>query len=66
MINSSFSISGITCEACIKLIKRRVSAISAVKDINISPTGALLVTSERKIDLSEITKVLEGTDYQVN
>lgn len=66
LFNSTFTISGITCEACLKLIKRRVGTISGVNDINVDLQGTTKVSADRKIDLSEITKVLEGTDYQVN
>lgn len=65
-IMNQFSISGISCEACIKLISRRVLTIKGVKIIKVSLTGDTSVTAERKISQSEIMKVLEGTEYQVN
>ena len=64
-ITTPFSVTGITCEACIKLIKRRVITIAGVKDFNVTLTGEASVIADRTIDISEITKVLVGTDYKV-
>ena len=65
-ITSQFSISGITCEACIKLISRRVLPITGVKDIKISLSGETAIIADRQIESVEISKVLGGTDYQIN
>ncbi|OGG03838.1 hypothetical protein A2W14_04825 [Candidatus Gottesmanbacteria bacterium RBG_16_37_8] len=65
-ITTNFSVSGITCEACLKLIKRRVGVIAGVKDINVSLSGNASVIADRTIEIIEITKALEGTDYKVN
>ena len=61
-----FSVSGITCDACLKLIKRRVNTIEGVMDLNLDPEGEALLTARREIDISEIRKVLEDTDYRVS
>ncbi|KKS97991.1 MAG: hypothetical protein UV73_C0004G0133 [Candidatus Gottesmanbacteria bacterium GW2011_GWA2_43_14] len=60
-----FYVTGITCDACLKLIKRRVNSIEGVLDFNVSLTGEAQVTARRDINLTEIKKSLEGTDYQV-
>lgn len=60
-----FSVTSITCEACLKLIKRRVNTIEGVMDLNLSPSGEATITARREIDISEIRKALEGTDYRV-
>ena len=65
-ITTNFSITGITCETCIKLISRRVLTIPGVSDINVSLRGKTSVSADRKIESSELAKVLQGTDYQVN
>ena len=65
-ITNHFSISGITCEACVKLISRRVLTITGVKNIKVSLTGEADVFADRKINSDEIIKVLQGTDYIIN
>ena len=61
-----FTVAGITCDACLKLIKRRVSTIEGVMDLNLDPGGEALLTARREIDISEIRKILEDTDYRVS
>ncbi|KKR33524.1 MAG: Heavy metal translocating P-type ATPase [Candidatus Gottesmanbacteria bacterium GW2011_GWC2_39_8] len=58
-------ITGITCEACIKLIKKRIEKIDGVKDIDIKISGETVISGERNIDLEEIVDVLKDTDYKV-
>ncbi|KKS47005.1 hypothetical protein A3J20_05675 [Candidatus Gottesmanbacteria bacterium RIFCSPLOWO2_02_FULL_42_29] len=61
-----FTVSGITCDACLKLIKRRVNAIEGVMDINLDSEGVATLTARREIDIMEITKALDDTDYRVS
>lgn len=62
----TFTVTGITCEACLKLIKRRVNEIDGVMDLNLSREGVATLTARREIEITEIKKALEGTDYRVS
>lgn len=62
----NLKISGITCEACIKLIKKKVGKITGVKDIVIKDNnGETMIVSENEIKTSEIISALNGLPYKV-
>jgi len=65
IITLKFSVTGITCEACLKLIKRRVEKVEGFLDLNISLSGDATIIANRPVELDEITKALEGTEYQI-
>lgn len=62
----NLKITGITCEACIKLIKKKVGKLDGVSDIAIKDNnGETIITSINKLNLSDITSALSGLPYQV-
>lgn len=64
--NLNVKISGITCEACIKLIKRKVGKLDGVSDVDIKDNnGETTITSIKKLNISDITSALSGLPYQV-
>ncbi|MFH0969184.1 MAG: heavy metal-associated domain-containing protein [Patescibacteria group bacterium] len=59
-------IDNMTCEACIKLSKSRISKIEGVKDVRISDIGGETeIMADRDISIEEIQKALAGTDYKI-
>ena len=64
-INIKVSISGITCDACIRLITRRVSAIQGVSQVEVDRSGETSIIAARDIPRGEIIEVLQGTNYTV-
>lgn len=56
---------GLTCEACVKLSKRRVEKIDGVTQANIKLSGDAEIKSERMISKKEIRDALDGSDYDV-
>ncbi len=62
----NLKISGITCEACIKLIKKKIGKITGVKDVVIkNNNGETMIVSENELKTADIAKVLEGLSYKV-
>ena len=62
----NIKISGITCEACIKLIKKKVGKIPGIKDVAIKDNnGETMIVSENEIKTSEIISALHGLPYKV-
>jgi len=62
----NFKISGLTCEACVKLITSRVKKIIGVQDVTIDlKTGDAHVSSSDEINLDQIKQSLANTTYQV-
>jgi len=65
MNKMNFLLKGLTCEACAKLVKRRVGTINGVTDAVVSLDGKMEVSADREIAKREISDVLSGTDYGV-
>lgn len=64
--NLNLKISGITCEACIRLIKKKVGKLDGVTDVVIKDkSGETTVVSVKKLNLSDIITALSGLPYQV-
>ncbi len=62
----NLKISGITCDACIRLIKKKIGKIIGVKDVVIRDNnGDTRIVSENKLKTADVAKVLEGLQYKV-
>lgn len=58
-------ISGITCEACVKLITKRLSAIDGIVRLDADKSGLTKIYTKKAVDISRIQNVLKDTDYKV-
>lgn len=59
-------IKNMTCDACVKLSKLKISKIEGVKDVRISDiNGQTEIIADRRIEPEEIQKSLADTNYQV-
>lgn len=57
---------GITCEACTKLINKRISNIQGIENVNINDsTGITEIVSTENFSLNQIEEALNGTEYKV-
>lgn len=61
-----FTLKGLTCTACVKLVMIKLKKITGVLEIKIDLTdGKTTVEAERQIILPEIKQALQGTDFTV-
>lgn len=65
VVTTHVTISGITCDACLKLIKRRVSTLTGIHDITVKENGCTTIAANRIVPVEEIQTALKGTHYQV-
>lgn len=65
MVNQ-FRILGMHCQACQKVIEKKLSKIAGVSGVIANLNGDVSVTADHTITAMEIDTALEGTDYQVN
>ena len=66
MKSIKITINNMTCDACVKLSKLKISKISGVREVKISDiNGQTEIIADRDIKLEEIQKALAGTNYQV-
>lgn len=62
----NLKISGITCEACIRLIRKKVGKIIGVKDVVIKDNnGQTMIVSNNDLKISDIISSLESLPYKV-
>lgn len=60
-----FQIKGMTCEACVKIAKRKIEKIEGVVDVTLDLQGKLELTATREISNNDIVQALENTKYKV-
>ena len=58
-------ISGLTCEACQKLITKRLTKVTGVENVTVALSGQADIVAQREITNQEIMQALEGTKYQL-
>lgn len=63
----TIKISGITCDACVRLIQKRVGAVKGVSEVVVNKdTGETKIFSSKEITKDDIEYVLADTDYQIS
>lgn len=65
MYSYQYQLEGLNCQACQKIIQKKVGNIKGVKELSIELDGKLQVTSERELDKSEVINSLKDTDYKI-
>ncbi len=60
-----FSVSGMHCDACIKLITMKVNKIDGVSEFTLMSDGQAKLSASRPITLSDIQAALHGLEYTV-
>ncbi len=65
MYTLKLTISGITCDACVKLINKKISRIVGVRNVEVAKNGETSVESQSEIKIADIANALSGTPYAV-
>ncbi len=65
MKSNQFKLSGLSCEACTKIIKKRVERLPDISGVNVDVQGNLEIMANRNLDKSEVITALKDTDYKV-
>ena len=65
MSNSQFNLTGLTCDACLKLVRKRLSKIADIQTIQIDLAGTLSIEAPREISKAEIETALADTPYSI-
>lgn len=62
----TINITGTHCQACKKLIEKRIMAISGVDKVDVDYlTGKTQITADNEITKDKIAKALEGMPYEI-
>ncbi|MDR1768689.1 MAG: heavy-metal-associated domain-containing protein [Propionibacteriaceae bacterium] len=63
---AEYTVSGLTCDHCVKAVKQEVSAIPGVNGVELSIAGDLKIDSSQAIDFDRVVEaVAEAGDYTV-
>lgn len=65
MAKLNLMLSGLTCEACAKLVQKRIAKIDGVTNSVVSKDGSAEITSEKAITREDVKNALSDTDYGV-
>lgn len=66
-MNNTYHVSGITCDACVKLITLKVKKLAGVSDVIVDRNeNRIDVIASRAINIDELQKSLAGTDYKIS
>lgn len=61
-----FKLSGLSCEACVKLAAKKIGRLTGVQSVAIDrDSGQTVVKSDRVLTVVEIRQIFEDTDYRV-
>lgn len=62
----TINITGTHCQACKKLVEKRIMAISGVDKVDVDYlTGKTQITADNEVTKDKITKALEGMPYEI-
>lgn len=66
MSNIDFKLTGLTCEACVKLASRRLQKVHGVSGVQIDlKSGEARVSSDNQLDLRVLEESLMDTNYSI-
>jgi copper chaperone CopZ len=66
MAKSSFQISGVNCDACIKLLRMELpESIQGIEKIDVDLKGKLEITADHEISKQELASALVNTDHKI-
>ena len=65
MFSLNINLSGLKCNACVKLVKSKVGKIDGIKSVEVNLTGETCIISERLVTRDEIKYALSGTDFGI-
>lgn len=66
MTETSYTVTGMTCDHCVKSVTEEVSRIEGVESVAVDlPTGAVTVVSSRELGDEAVRAAVDEAGYQV-
>jgi copper ion binding protein len=66
MIETSYTVTGMTCEHCVRSVTEEVGAIDGVTEVSVDlPSGSVTVRSTETVDETAVRAAVEEAGYQV-
>lgn len=66
MATSTYPVTGMTCEHCVRAVTEEVRRIEGVADITVDlPTGALTISSSQPVEEAAVAEAVEEAGYRL-
>jgi copper chaperone CopZ len=66
MTTSTYAVTGMTCEHCLRAVTEEVRRIEGVSEVTVDlPTGALTISSPGPIEEAAVAEAVEEAGYQL-
>jgi copper ion binding protein len=66
MTTSTYAVTGMTCEHCVRAVTEEVRRIEGVADVTVDlPTGALTISSSEPLEDAAVAEAVEEAGYQL-
>jgi copper ion binding protein len=67
MSDATYTVTGMTCEHCVRSVTEEVRAIDGVTDVAVDlPTGKVTVSSTRELGADDVRAAVEEAGYQLS
>jgi copper chaperone len=65
-MNSYVKIKGMSCQHCVMAVRKALSALDGVKEVEVNlEKGEASISHDKPIDLEEVRKTIEKSGYEV-
>jgi copper chaperone CopZ len=65
MRNISLDISGMSCEHCVKRVKKALEALTGISHADVTVGKALITFNEKVVSEADISKAIDGAGYTI-
>ena len=66
MATSTYAVTGMTCEHCVRAVTEEVRRIEGVDDVMVDlPTGALTISSSQPVEAAAVAEAVEEAGYRL-
>jgi copper chaperone len=66
MATSTYPVTGMTCEHCVRAVTEEVRRIEGVADVMVDlPTGALTISSSQPVEEAAVAEAVEEAGYRL-
>lgn len=66
MIENTYTVTGMTCDHCVRSVTEEVSALDGVTGVSVDlPTGTVTVASGEEVGVDEVRAAVEEAGYQL-
>jgi copper ion binding protein len=66
MTTSTYVVSGMTCEHCVRSVTEEIAEIAGVREVRVDlPSGSVTVDSEQSLDATKVRAAVDEAGYQL-